>query len=141
MLHHEVRRVAFDARVEDGDDVRVRQGSDRARLAEEPLADPVIVDMQRLDRDGAAEHLVVRAIDGAHRARTDLGGHLEPPEPLRHDGSIHVARVRMQGAAAYRVRRCAHRRAALQGALGHASAGNDGQEAALVGPLGHPMLL
>ena len=59
----------------DDDDVRVVERRCRARLTGEPL--PVIRAGQRLgaehlDRDGAAQALVTRTINGAHAAFADL---------------------------------------------------------------------
>jgi hypothetical protein len=75
MLHHEVRRPAVLADVEDRDDVRAA-GEPRGgeRLAREPLADGRVAGVglrERLDRDVSSEQLVGRAVDLAHPAATD----------------------------------------------------------------------
>ena len=62
-LHDEVCRVVLDARVVDGDDVGVVQGSGRPGLAAEALPRVVALgtgEVEGLDGDLATEHLVLR---------------------------------------------------------------------------------
>ena len=84
VLEHDVRRS--DARlgavlggllagVDDGDDVRMVQARDRARLAAKALELIGVrgdLAMHELDRDGPLEHRVKGAVDGRHAAAADL---------------------------------------------------------------------
>ena len=63
------------AGVDDGDDVRVVELGDRARLAAEALELIGVggdLAVHQLDRDGPLEHGVEGAIDGGHAAAPDL---------------------------------------------------------------------
>ncbi len=80
-LDDEKRRSFVLAGVVDGKDVRMHDGADRARLAHEPLAHAELASRrQDLDRDVATEHVVVRAVHGAHAALAELAGRTEAPE-------------------------------------------------------------
>jgi hypothetical protein len=71
LLHDERRAVVLLADVENVDDVRVADEVGRTGLAHEPLHDGAVLGVLRpehLDRDGAADVLVHRAIDVAHAA-------------------------------------------------------------------------
>jgi len=73
-LHRDVEVSVHLAEVVDRDDVRVLERSRRLGLAQEPLAQ-IIVLRERLphdlDRDAPLEHRIERAIHDAHRAFTD----------------------------------------------------------------------
>ena len=79
-LHHDVRPALVLARVEDPDDVRVRQPRREPGLAQEPGAElrvaPEVLGEQ-LDGDRPVQLLVVGAEDGGHAAVTE-----RPPEPV-----------------------------------------------------------
>ena len=74
VLHDHVVDAVDRAPVVDRDDVRVRQRRRGARLAAEPVDEPLVAGeraVQDLDRDLAREHGVVRAEDLAHPAGGD----------------------------------------------------------------------
>ena len=71
--------VLLLARVVDGDDVRVRQPGRQARLADEPLPEPLVGGRRRveeLDRDEPVELAVARHVDDRHAAVAERA--LEP---------------------------------------------------------------
>ncbi len=80
VLEHDVRRPAavlggLLAGVDDGDDVRVVELRDGARLAAEALELVGVggdLAVHQLDRDRSLEHRVEGAVDGRHAAAADL---------------------------------------------------------------------
>ena len=105
-LHREVRAPVRLADLVDRDEVRVRHGGRRARLAQEAGAPSGIArDLfaQHLQRDRAAEALVVGEVDDAHAAAPELGDDREVVEPRADEG------LRRGGRRAHgRARRSAH---------------------------------
>ena len=80
-LQHDHRLAAGVDDVVDRDHVGVRQAAERARLAQHPLAHRHGLalgharrHLELLDRDAAAQHLVVAGPHGAHRAAAQLDG-------------------------------------------------------------------
>ena len=74
VAHHEIRLAVRDARAVDGQHVRVLDRRRGARLAQEALARPLVVDAlgrDDLDGDLAVELELMRAIDDAHSAAPD----------------------------------------------------------------------
>ena len=74
-LHRDVVGALGLAAVVDRDDVRVRQGRGRLGLAAEALDEEIVVRValvQDLDRDAAAEVLVLGEVDVRHPARAEL---------------------------------------------------------------------
>jgi hypothetical protein len=76
-LHHQVRLAVVDAQVEDRDHPGVSQGRQRARLGLEAGVEDrrrhAVEVADALDRDLAAEPIVVGPHDRAHRAGADRG--------------------------------------------------------------------
>ncbi len=75
-LHRQVELAVLAlAEVEDGDGVRRREQAVRARLAHEARLGRLVdgaVAAEDLDRDLATHRVLLRAVDGAHRARAEL---------------------------------------------------------------------
>ena len=85
-LHRDEHAVAERAGVVDGDDVRVREAGDGARLAEQPratLAGAAVEPLHDLEGDAAVQLRVVSRVDLAHAAA---------PERRRESGSGRRAR-------------------------------------------------
>ena len=87
VLEHEEQLILILADLVERGDVRMRQRRGRARLLEEPLA-PIGIGRdgrgQHLDRDGAAEPRVARAVHLAHAAGADAIEDLVVAEGLEH---------------------------------------------------------
>ena len=82
VLHRDVVRVLRLAAVVDRDDVRMVQRGGVLRLAPEPLDELLVVRVavvEDLDRDAAAELLVLREVDVGHPAGAELADDLVAP--------------------------------------------------------------
>ena len=77
-LHREVEAAVVLARVEDGDDVRVREAGEGTRFLEGAFGRARAV--EHLQRHHAREERVLRRVDDAHRAPPDGLDHLVTPE-------------------------------------------------------------
>jgi hypothetical protein len=91
VLHRDVGLVIVLAAGIDGDDVRVTQGSGRARFAEEAVEDLLVVDLlsDHLDRDLAVELGITPQVHGAHPPGANLPEDLEIADfrgDVRHYG-------------------------------------------------------
>jgi hypothetical protein len=92
VLHHDEHRAAFLVVVVNVDDVLVLQVRETLRFSLEPR-DHVLLrggaGLQRLDRDGAPERVLHRAINHRHAARGDLFDDPAVPNPFEHPGDGH----------------------------------------------------
>jgi hypothetical protein len=90
-LHGDERRAVVLAQLVDGDDVRVLQARDGARLAQEALLvlRPRRLHAHDLERDVAVEGLVASAEDDPHRALADA---LEDAEAADRGRDVHGRR-------------------------------------------------
>lgn len=98
-FHDEVVDVVLASDVEETADVRVRERRDRSRLALETLPSSFVErEMRRkdLDRDGAIEACVDRAVDFAHAAGADRRNDLVPPEAASRS-NLHVCGALCRG--------------------------------------------
>ena len=114
-LHHDVGLAVLFAVAVDLDDVRMVDRRQRARLLQKLVHErPVLPDalLHHLERDRAAERLVVRLVHRAHAALAQLVDQQEVREPRRH------LELRAAGGAPYRRKRVAVRDVQLLAAVG-----------------------
>ncbi|HEU0032763.1 MAG TPA: hypothetical protein VFQ53_19160 [Kofleriaceae bacterium] len=107
VLHRDEHAVVPAADVEHADDVRMIDPRERAALAEHPLLDERVLGdaglrLHELDRQLAIELAIVRAVDDAHRAGTELAGDRVAIDELADRGQ-RVPRHDRLGAAARRL--------------------------------------
>ena len=99
-LHRDVVRVLRVAAVVDRDDVRVVERRGVLRLAAEALDELVVVRVavvEDLDRDAAAELLVLGEVDVRHAARSELAHDPVAPVEERVDEGVAYRHGRLQG--------------------------------------------
>ena len=91
VLHRDVVGALRLAAVVDRDDVRMREAGGVLRLAAEALDELVVARVavvQDLDRDAAAEHLVLGEVDVRHPARAELAHDAVAPVEERVDQGV-----------------------------------------------------
>ena len=91
VLHRDVVRVLGLAAVVDRDDVRMVERGGVLRLAAEPLDELLVVRVavvEDLDRDAAAELLILREVDVGHPAGAELADDLVAPVEERVDEGV-----------------------------------------------------
>ena len=87
-LHGDVRQLTLLLDVVDGDDAGVREDARRARLAEEPLPQLLLLlglaraEVDRLDGDRPADIRIDGVVNDAHGAAAELPDDLVPADAL-----------------------------------------------------------